>query len=150
VYIYRTVLFTLDQGRLLKPNLEVGIKLNEIRKGMVLLDLKSNPYATKLFEAEIWTVDGSRKTVKTKYQPVLYIRNIRQGVKIRKFTDPGKNKKRKLTMVDCEESVVISSCRRTKIIFEFLYFPEFLAEGTNLIINDNLLKAYGVITKLYK
>ena len=118
---------------------------------MVLVDLFSNPRAINVFEADIWTVDGSKKIVKIKYQPILYIRNIRQGVRIKKFIDFRRNKNKKNTGIEDEiDTVVITSNRRTKIIFEFLYYPEYLTEGTNLIINDNLLKAYGVITRLYK
>lgn len=130
--------------------------MTEIRKGMVLLDLNTSPTAIKVFEAEIWTVDGSKKEVKMKYQPVLYIRNVRQGARIRKFVENFsrvKKKKRDKDPASEEsepESAVICSQKRTKIIFEFMYNPEFLTEGTNLIINDNLLKAYGIITKLYK
>ena len=117
---------------------------------MVLLDLKTNPIAIKVFEAEIWTIDGSKKRIKSKYQPILYIRNIMQSVKIIKFIKCIKDEKSKGNFKESDDSVIIFFNKRTKIIFEFLYYPEYLTEGTNIIINDNLLKAYGVITKLYK
>lgn len=52
---------------------------------MVLLDLQIKPVATKIFEADIWTIDGTRKTLKSKYQPVLNIKHIRQGCRIIEF-----------------------------------------------------------------
>jgi GTPase len=137
-------------------NIAEGLTIQEIRKGMVLLELNSNPFAIKVFEADIWTVDGSKKVIKMKYQPVLYVRNVRQGVRIKKFIESFSRvkKKRKDKEIENEveviDTVVVTSQNRTKIVFEFLYHPEYLTEGTNLIINDNLLKAYGVITKLYK
>jgi hypothetical protein len=61
------------------------IKKEDLRKGMVLLDLKIKPIATRIFEADIWTIDGTRKTLKNKYQPVLNIKHIRQGCRIVEF-----------------------------------------------------------------
>jgi len=61
------------------------IKREDLRKGMVLLDLQIKPVATKMFEADIWTIDGTRKTLKSKYQPVLNIKHIRQGCRIVEF-----------------------------------------------------------------
>ena len=60
------------------------------------------------------------------------------------------NKTIKIKLDTLDEAIIISSTKKTKIIFEFLYYPEYLNEGTHLIINDDLLKAYGIITKLYK
>lgn len=61
------------------------IKREDLRKGMVLLDMQIKPVATKIFEADIWTIDGTRKTLKSKYQPVLNIKHIRQGCRILEF-----------------------------------------------------------------
>jgi len=70
------------------------IKREDLRKGMVLLDMQIKPVATKTFEADIWTIDGTRKTLKSKYQPVLYIKHIRQGCRILEFKHKhGNNRK---------------------------------------------------------
>jgi hypothetical protein len=61
------------------------IKREDLRKGMVLLDMQIKPVATKIFEADIWTIDGTRKMLKSKYQPVLNIKHIRQGCRIVEF-----------------------------------------------------------------
>lgn len=37
----------------------------EIRKGMVLIDAKAKPRATYTFSAEIWSYDGTTKTIKS-------------------------------------------------------------------------------------
>ena len=50
---------------------------------MLLLDLKKPPIASKLFEIELWTIDNTTKTFKNSYQPILNIKHIRQGVKIK-------------------------------------------------------------------
>ena len=39
----------------------------KIRKGMVLVDPKSKPKSTWTFCAEVWTFDGSTKTLKNNY-----------------------------------------------------------------------------------
>ena len=52
---------------------------------MVLLDLEINPKATRVFEADIWTIDGTRKSLKSKYQPVVNIKHIRQECRIVEF-----------------------------------------------------------------
>lgn len=54
----------------------------EIRKGMVLVDPKSKPKATWTFCAELWTFDGTTKTIKNNYQPVIHTSHIRQSAKI--------------------------------------------------------------------
>mmetsp|Transcript_3072 Transcript_3072/g.2931 ORF Transcript_3072/g.2931 Transcript_3072/m.2931 type:complete len:283 (+) Transcript_3072:759-1607(+) len=49
----------------------------KIRKGMVLVDPKSKPKATWTFCAEIWNFDGSTKTIKNNFQPVVNSQHIR-------------------------------------------------------------------------
>ena len=44
---------------------------------MVLVDPKLKPKATWTFCAEIWTFDGSTKTIKNNYQPVVNTGHIR-------------------------------------------------------------------------
>ena len=56
---------------------------DNVKKGMLLLDLKKPPIASKLFEIELWTIDNTTKTFKSSYQPILNIKHIRQGVKIK-------------------------------------------------------------------
>lgn len=54
----------------------------EIRRGMVLVDTKSKPSATYTFTAELWTFDGSTKTIKNNAQPIVHIVHIRQAAKV--------------------------------------------------------------------
>ena len=54
------------------------LKNGEIREGMVLLDSHLKPQATYTFRADIWTIDGSTKVIKTSYQPVVHSSHIRQ------------------------------------------------------------------------
>ena len=56
---------------------------DNVKKGMSLLDLKIAPIASRLFEIELRTIDNSTKSFKITYQPILNIKHIRQGVKIK-------------------------------------------------------------------
>lgn len=179
-----------------------GLKKEDIRKGMVLLDINSAPSSVRLFEAELWTIDGTTKIIKYKYQPILNIKHIRQGCKLRSVddlflldeevncnetfdkilsTDSGddldniKNKVEKVILenklkkekINCsgnlkkmlnnnclnynpEEAFFINSTSKTKVLFEFMFNPEYVTVGSHVIINDQLIKAYGIITKIHK
>ena len=56
---------------------------DNVKKGMSLLDIRNTPIASRLFEIEIWTIDDTTKSFKSSYQPILNIKHIRQGVKIK-------------------------------------------------------------------
>jgi hypothetical protein len=91
---------------------------------MSLLDIRMNPIASRLFEIEIWTIDETTKFLKNSYQPILNIKHIRQGVKIKNQDD----------------------------IFLFLSDNKRLNELEKLIENDdiNLTNARDKINKLIK
>ena len=200
-----------------------------VKKGMSLLDIRNTPIASRLFEIEIWTIDDSTKSFKTSYQPVLNIKHIRQGVKIKNpdelFLFLSDNKKvndleklvenddinldnvkekvsnlierkkpknkiinnninninniniiHKINNIDNknnknnniknknhqkekeegnlfnvnDEITIGPADKKTKLIVEFLFNPEYISVGQKIIINDNSLKACGVITKIFK
>ena len=187
---------------------------DNVKKGMLLLDLKHAPIASRLFEIELWTIDNTTKTIKTSYQPILNIKHIRQGVKIK---DPNelflflsdnknindlenlvmdnnvnlenindkiyslidkKNKKNKNENVN-ENKINTENCenknenqknekninnflkfndeitigpydKKIKLIVEFLFNPEYISVGQKISIYDQSLKAWGIITKIFK
>ena len=163
-----------------------GFNKEDVRKGNVLLDIRTHPIASTLFEVELWTIDGLRRNVKYSYQPVLNIKHIRQGVRIKKegvggFCElkgeewlEGVIMKKDVTLDNVKEEVeemkkiyggslnsnsssnsnveefVISSNTKTKVMFEFMYYPEYINVGSNVIISDQYIKAFGVITKIIK
>jgi GTPase len=167
---------------------ENGLTKEDVRKGMVLLDIYSDPIAAKMFEAELWTIDGTKKLIKYKYQPILNIKHIRQGCKVKNMSemlidDDEKiltklfyNKSKNLTLENMnilaenlrmrklsdpsdkmkppsnftEEGFSLCSTLKTKVIFEFMFNPEYITVGSHVIINDQLIKAFGVITKIFK
>ena len=158
-----------------------------VKKGMYLLDTRITPIASRLFEIEVWTIDDTTRTVKNTYQPILNIKHVRQGVKIKNpdeiflFLSDNKRindlekiiendeinlsniknninnlvkKKKSNNKFDSNNnsSVIIigPEDKKTKLIVEFLFNPEYISVGQKVIINDQILKAYGVITKIFK
>ena len=180
-----------------------------VKKGMSLLDIRMNPIASRLFEIEIWTIDETTKILKNSYQPILNIKHIRQGAKIKnqddiflflsdnkklneleklienddinltnvrdKINKLIKNKKERIKKEIDEnlkdnfikennikdeknknentsnnEIVIGPAEKKTKLVVEFLFNPEYISVGQNIIINDQNLKAYGIITKIFK
>ena len=177
-----------------------------VKKGMTLLDIRMYPIASSLFEIEVWTIDDTTKTLKNSYQPILNIKHIRQGVKIKnpddiflflsdnkrvndlekliedddiklsnihekinKLKEKKKNKIKKENDEDINDDINIQNKKnikldnisnnefevgpaekKTKLVVEFLFNPEYISVGQKIIINDQNLKAYGVITKIFK
>lgn len=48
-----------------------------------------------------------------------------------------------------QQEIEIHPDRKTTLIFQFLYQPEYIGVGNNLVINMDNLKAFGKITQLY-
>jgi GTPase len=121
--------------------LKDGLRLEEIRKGMCLIDLDESPVASKVFEAEIWSADNNKKVVKFKSEPVVTIKHIRQICKLKKLEG---------TKISKDDGFVISPDERITIIFEFKNYPEYIKKNDNIIIFEGSLKAFGVITNIIK
>jgi len=175
-----------------------------VKKGMSLLDIRMNPIASRLFEIEIWTIDDTTKSLKNSYQPILIIKHIRQGVRIKnpddiflflsdnkrlnelekliendeinltnihaninKLVSKKKNRieqeidnnlkdnfikenNNKNENIANNEIIIGPAEKKTKLVVEFLFNPEYISVGQKIIINDQNLKAYGVITKIFK
>ncbi|MCQ2819348.1 MAG: hypothetical protein MJ252_18960 [archaeon] len=167
-----------------------GLKKEEVKKGMVLLGTSIPPKASKLFEVELWTIDGSKRTIKNTYEPCLNIKHVRQCAKIKKtmeifmFENAENNlnkileeeemdlSKAETEIEECKnnyrnkvmlrkkgiieadnmdkEEFILSSSTKTKIIFEFKFKPEYITVGSNVIIVDQSLKAFGIVTRIFK
>ena len=201
---------------------------DNVKKGMSLLDIRNTPIASRLFEIEIWTIDDTTKSFKRSYQPILNIKHVRQGVKIKNpdelflFLSDNKkindleniiedddinldnvkdklcnliekkknrheninkennninkindnyinnnnitdnknikvmqNKNHQKEIKDelfsiSDEITIGPADKKTKLVVEFLFNPEYISVGQKIIINDQSLKACGVITKIFK
>ena len=201
---------------------------DNVKKGMSLLDIRNTPIASRLFEIEIWTIDDTTKSFKRSYQPILNIKHVRQGVKIKnpdelflflsdnkkindleniiedddinldnvkdKLCNLIEKKKNRYENINKEnnninkindnyinnnnitdnknikvmqsknhqkeikdelfsisdEITIGPADKKTKLVVEFLFNPEYISVGQRIIINDQSLKACGVITKIFK
>ena len=196
---------------------------DNVKKGMSLLDIRNTPIASRLFEIEIWTIDDSTKSFKASYQPILNIKHIRQGVKIKnpdelffflsdnkkindleniiendeitlynvkdkigKLIEDKKKKNKNIInnnnnikklnginnnnvknlkviqnknhqkeieneIFNVNDEITIGPAdKKTKLVVEFLFNPEYISVGQKIIINEQSLKACGVITKIFK
>lgn len=46
------------------------------------------------------------------------------------------------------EETALTPNKKTKVIFQFLYYPEYVTKGIYIIINENNLKAFGRVTHI--
>ena len=123
--------------------------------------------------------DENIKEVKYRCEPVIIINHIRQTCKILcdknkknncnedanttiseyskssfltsdfEFEDDSKKKKKRRIKVKGDETFFISKNEKIELRFEFKNSPEYLCEGSNVIINDNNFKAFGIVTKVF-
>lgn len=112
---------------------------------MVLISKVTAGCATKIFEAEIWTIDETSKKVFMSYKPVLNINNIRQVARFKQAEEGALNEKNKKN----DNFIILSRNQRTKVTFEFEFTPEYVSVDNHLLINDSFLKVYGIITKTF-
>jgi GTPase len=112
-----------------------NLKVQDIRKGMSLIDINDNPISSKIFEVELWSLDGT-KQIRFKSEPLVTIRHIRQICRIKKE--------------DKEEYFTISLEDRVRLVFEFKNYPEYIKMNDFVLINEHSFKAIGQITNIIK
>ncbi len=129
------------QGQFCSICLDETVTKEYIRTGMVLLSSSCTSAACRRFEAEIWSIHGQGKKIKLSAQPLVHIPPIRQTVKIYKDQN----------WENCgNEELEVFEDKTIKIYFEFMYVPEYIREGSHLIIFDNNFKIFGYITNIIK
>jgi GTPase len=135
IHCKRKSVKTAKKGQFCSILLDDSVTKDTVRSGMVLLNINSSPKASKCFEAEIWSINDEVQKIKYTSQPIVHISHIRQSVKIIKKDD-------------CKDEDIVLNPYETYIVnFEFLYAPEYLNEGSHIIIYQNNIKIYGYITK---
>jgi GTPase len=138
---------------------------------MVLVDSKVNPQATYTFTTEMWTFDGSTKSIKENSQPIVHIVHVRQAAKIiiekpqelkiednpksacvtssdNDLASPHKIVKKEKRSNSIHEEVTITPNKKTVVTFQFLYNPEYITKDSYIIINESNLKAFGRIVEV--
>eukprot|EP01118_Nematostelium_gracile_P012088 TRINITY_DN4368_c0_g1_i1.p1 TRINITY_DN4368_c0_g1~~TRINITY_DN4368_c0_g1_i1.p1 ORF type:complete len:657 (-),score=198.58 TRINITY_DN4368_c0_g1_i1:35-2005(-) len=106
------------------------VKRSSLRKGMVLVDEKSKPKACREFEAEILVLYHST-TISTAYQAVIHCGVAQQTAR--------------LVSIDKE---YIRTGDKAKVQFRFMYWPEYVKEGSRMIFREGRTKGIGRVTRL--
>lgn len=107
------------------------IKRSTLRKGMVLVAVDAKPEPSIYFEADVIILYHST-TIHTNYQPVVQCLTIRQSAKI----------------VYINDKDVMRTGDRARVIFKFLYRPEYMKEGMRVIFREGRCKGLGVVTRV--
>mmetsp|Transcript_25875 Transcript_25875/g.102040 ORF Transcript_25875/g.102040 Transcript_25875/m.102040 type:complete len:102 (-) Transcript_25875:1567-1872(-) len=97
---------------------------------MVLLDLSMRAGAVWSFQAEV-VILYHGTTIKEGYQPIVHCVTVRQAAKV-------------LGM----ETEVIRTGDRARVTFRFMYYPEYVKEGSRFIFREGRTKGIGKITKI--
>ena len=103
----------------------------DVRKGMAMICKSLHPRATWSFEAEI-LIFVSPTTLTVGYAPVLHCMSVRQCARICKI----------------EGKDVLRAGDRAKVVFQWLYRPEFVEEGFRVIFREGRTRGLGSITKV--
>ena len=132
------------QGQFCSISLDESVTKDSLRTGMVVISSNANPLACRRFEAEIWSIEGKERKIKLSTQPLIHIPPIRQAVRIFKEESISSS-----DSASPEEFEVFED-KTTKVSFEFMYMPEYIREGSHLLIYENNFKIYGYVTRIIK
>lgn len=106
------------------------IQRSSLRRGMVLLDPSLKPSACREFEAEVLVLYHST-TISKNYQAVVHCGVAQQAAKL-------------ITM----DKEYVRTGDKAKIRFRFMYWPEYLKEGSRLIFREGRTKGIGKIVRI--
>ncbi len=107
-----------------------NVEYDEVRRGMVLLDLNERPRAVREFEAKIRVLHHPT-TIRPGYEPVIQLKTIRQSAKL----------------VYCTKGVLRSGDVDTAV-FRFKIRPEYINEGDVFFFREGRTKGMGRVTRL--
>ena len=105
-------------------------KAPRITKGMVLTTYKPIPNV-KRFEAEIYVLHHPT-TVRVNYNTQIHLKTIRSQAKILKI----------------KGSENLRSGDRARVVFEFIYSPQFLMTGMKFVFREGRTKGVGVVKEI--
>jgi GTPase len=136
IHCKKVVVKSAIQGQYCSLQLDSSVNKDNVRKGMVLLYATKEPTSCFSFDAEIWNIENTESKIKYTLQPIVNISHIRQVVKIRKPEDV------------TDDELTITPGDITKVTFEFMYYPEYVTEGSHIIVLENSIKFYGYVTNV--
>jgi GTP-binding protein 1 len=113
------------------------IKYDDIRIGMIMASkssIEQDPGVWE-FETNVRVISGHTVTMKKGYQPTVNIECVTQSCTV-------------ITIDNKDGSKAMGPNDVGTIRFRFKYRPEYIKEGTHLILRDGLLRAVGRVTKV--
>lgn len=109
-----------------------GLKRNQIKKGMVIIDNKFTQKKCHLeFSAEIQILHHPT-TIKINYEPVIHCGSVSQTAKICEMDNP-----------------LLRTGDKAIVKFRFKRHPEYIEKNTKLIFREGKTKGVGIVTELY-
>ena len=105
-----------------------NVDYDEVRKGMVLLDVDAKPRAVRAFKASIRVLHHPT-TIKVGYEPVIQLRTIRQPVKLVDSPKP-----------------YLRTGDKAEVVFRFVRRPEYVRVGDTFVFREGRTKGLGKIT----
>jgi len=110
-----------------------NIERDEVRKGMVLIDPTCPMNAVMEFVAEAMVLYHAT-TIRPGYETMIHYKTIRQQARIVKILDKQEST---LRMGD-----------RARVVFRFLFQPEYLVEGYRFVFREGRTRGIGVIRSI--
>lgn len=121
------------------------ITKSSIRRGNVLISLKSPQIMCKRFVAKVSVMRSHSTTIKEGFEPVVHASVIRQSAKIIEINE-------KVCYRNPEEKIndkVLRTGDKAIAIFEFVYYPEFLKPGIRILCAEGPTKLVGEVISCY-
>jgi len=106
-----------------------GINYDEVRKGMILTQMKDPPTA-RSFSANIFVLYHPT-TIRLGYEAVIHVNTVRQTAKIIEMSD-----------------APLRTSQRANVKFRFKYKQEYIMEGQKILFREGRTKGIGIITSI--
>lgn len=111
-----------------------------IKRGMVVMHSSTgNPISVRKFEADICILKTHCTTIRSRYEPVLNMGNIRQVAKILEIDSKPTARERRDMLRPGDRSLVV---------FSFKFKPEFVKEGNKFSFTEGHTRGIGVVTRI--
>ncbi len=107
-----------------------NVDYDEIRTGMVLLDVEAKTYAVRRFTAEVRILHHPT-TIMVGYEPVIQTRTVKQAAKIIRM-----------------RKEVLRTGDTDLVEFEFIKRPEYVRVGDTFIFREGRTRGLGVVKKI--
>jgi GTPase len=103
------------------------VNIRDIRRGVMCM---REPKASMRFEADV-TILHHPSTIQTSYQPIIHSGTVRQAAKI-------------ISM----DKELVRTGDKARVVFEFMYHPEYLEDNSALVFREGRTKGIGKIVNI--